>query len=540
MIWLQAVYGQILTVLANVLVLCFLSSVSMLVSPFSTPIALYIHLASQPLIEQVRMGCTGFSKKRYMIGQDGRKPIGSCLGMAGLALFGLFFVFLSTIVFQCSRTSLQNTLVGAPPAFSETGQVPFTSTQVIKYPLLTDSLLDTLPLKQGTAVEPSKLWTHGRVPWSQSQFSGNSSIHFSDENWSIEDGDFVTSVSINIDGVAVGALADASPGTLKVQLLDKGLPYVFQVPTVSTNLGQAYGVVIQGQHSLDYLVFQLTAFDAIAFTDSDNLQQYYDYISRHTTNGTVILNNTFDYNLSKAIDKQTLEHDFADIDGTAHYSLLSILNQTTSTEFQEYALTKRAARRLDRVASQYATIEVVEYDYTFRIYRTAARLPQQHRVIHSGSGYAIPVSPFIRTNLADYLAVAAVTRDTALLAMYRAETYVDVLPVIILICVYVFLTLAATGLAALHNRHARFRGLAYSMPLELLNYLLYRPVTVLFPVLSKVHKAQLVMVDGYDRGTGCNHLGLVGAVEAERVAASEPDVPYGNVPRPVAGKAAKV
>lgn len=514
----------------------------MLISPLSTKYAFFIHLANQPLLEQIRMSFISFTKKRYMIGQDGRKPLGSFFGMMFLALAGLVLFFLSTIIFQSSETSLRRTVSGSP-ALVDISNMPTASNAQTKYPALTDSYLGNKPFSSDLMVQASNKWVDNTAHSvaSQSQFNGNVSVFLSDLNWlSLKDGDFTTSITMAIDGISVKSVSNTSPGTLSVNTLDKGSPAVFNIPSVSSKMGQEYAFAIEGKYTTDYLVFELTSFDAATYSNDDNLDLYYDFVSSHTlTNGTLVLNNTYDYNDSKAWNKDDLESAFASAETEVRYSMISIQNQTTeNSNFQSYTLTKRSARRRDKIATANGTIEVLEYDYNMRITRYAkSSINPSYKVVYTSgsSNYAMPVTPVFRTSNPDYLNLASLVRNTELYTLYKLESYINVLPLVILIGVYGGLTLLFTAIATIYN-FKRFRNKAYSIPQESLNYLLYHPAKVLFPLFQKVRKARFCMVDGYDPATGYNHLGLVLPEDSEGITTREPDVPYGLAPKPTTSK----
>lgn len=524
-----------------------------------------------------------------MIGQEGRKPVGSFIKMVGIAILGLTFMFLSTIVFQTSATSLQKYKTGDMSFVSSSGDrngnggFPAGSNSVLRYPLISDKYLGYDPLAPGLFAEASKKWkayTGDAPKYPLSQFSGSDSVNLKDLNWmSIDDKNYSTTFSMTFDPISVDSFSSRSFGNVNVQLFDNGVPVIFNLPFVSASMGQNFAFAIQGKSTLDYLVFEQTAFDAISFTSEDNLQEYYDYISTHTLkNGTLILNNTFTYNetTTLGLDKAKLEKEFANIEqGEVKYSMISIQNQTLSTSnFQSYALTKRSARRRDKTLTANATIDLLEYDYNMKIVRYAkSHIDNKYKILYipkSNMGnnadgntnsltYPAPATPIFQTNNDDWLNVATLSQNPNLISIFRYETYIDAVPIIILNVLYFALTVAFTVFALVYN-HDRYKDKMYSITQETLNYLLYNPSTVLFPIIEKVcgiggsnleekgekgsenrgnddGVRQFSMVDGYDPKTGCNHLGLVRKpFDSDSITAREPDVPYGLAPRPKRSK----
>lgn len=535
MIWLKVIYGQILTVIANVLVLCLVSSFSMVISPLTTKYAFFTHLVNQPLSEQLRMSVTSFTKRRYMIGQDGRRPIGSFLGMICIAFIGLVFFFLSTIVFQSSDTSLRRAVTGKPQLI-DTSSIPTQTSTDTTYPLISDSFLGNVPVAEGVSIQASPEFTKYTAPSAQSQteFSGNASVFLDNANWiSITDGDFVTTVSMEINGITADELSSTSPGTVDLLVLDNGSPSVFDDPTTSSTIGSGYAFAVEGKFTLDYLYFELTSFDVATYSDADCLQEYYDFVTSHTVNnGTLILNNTYDYNNSQSLNKDTLESNFAKASDEVRYSSISVQNQTLKTDtFQTYFITKRSAVRQSLVQTQYGNIQVVEYDYTLRITTYDKKtLDSAFKTVFTANkaNYGLPVTPLFRTNNPDFLNIAALANNDGLYQLFKYETYINILPTVVLIGVFGGLALIFTLISEAYN-FRRFRNKAYSIPLESLNYLLYQPSKVLFPLFQKVRKAEFSMVDGYDPATGYNHIGLVPPEDANGVTRREPDVPYGLV-----------
>lgn len=541
MILLKAVYGQILTVVGSLLALCFLNSLAMIITPLSTKYAFLIHLINQPLLEQWRMGLTSFTKKRFMIGQDGRRPLGSFLGMIVLSFIGLLFFFLSTIVFQASNSQLMQSDQGVPSLIDPTN-IPSSSNSQTKYPLISDSYLGATLPNSDYQIKSSSLWTDNTAysVASESQFNGNTSVFLNDLNWNRISGDngFVTTASMSIDGISVESLSSTTPGTINIQVIDNGSPAVFDIPLVSSTLGQSYAFAIEGKYTLDYLHFDLVTFDAETFSSSDCMDKYYEFVSSHTlTNGTLILNNTYDYSNKNSYDKSNLESDIASAENEVKYSMISVQNQTKEDDiYQSYYLSKRSARRQDKIDTQNGTIDIIEYDYKVRIVRySKLNLDSVYKVSYtSGSnsgGTSLPITPFFRTTNPDYLNMASLSHNRRLLSLYKYESYIDVLPTIILLGVLGGLTLILTCISYAYN-FKRIRNKAYSVPLETLSYILYTPSTALFPIFQKVRRAKFCMVDGYDPATGYNHLGLVSHEDADHITRREPDVPYGKAYKP--------
>lgn len=538
MIYIKAVYGQILTVVANILVLCLINSFAMLLTPFSTKFAFLTHLVNQPLLEQIRMGFTGFTKKRYMIGQDGRRPILSMLSMSLLAVIGLVFFFISTIVYQTSDTKLMRTPSLLPPDLIIDENIPKVSNGITTYPTIEDKYLGAQTGNEN--IQPGKQWLEKTKYFvsSESQWNGEASVFLNDLNWmQIESNgiDFKTTVSMSIDGISVEELSSTSPGTVNIQVLDKGSPALFDVPSVSTAMGQAYAFAVEGKNTLDYLNFELVAFDSQKWTNDDNLMQYYSYVDAHTNKtGKLLLNNTYDYSNNKPWDKDSLQGDLESAENEVKYSMISVQNQTAEEDnFQTYFLSKRSVRRQDKIKTQNGTIELLEYDYIVRITRyEKTSLNDNYKVKYNngngGEGVLIPVTPVFRTSQPAYINLASLIGSKRLIADYVLETYIDILPLIVLICVYGGLTLIFTLFAYAYN-FRRIRNKAYSVPLETLNFLLYSPGNALMPLFQKVNHAEFSMVDGFDPSTGYNHLGLVPPEDADRISRREPDVPYGLV-----------
>ncbi|VVT55156.1 uncharacterized protein SAPINGB_P004455 [Magnusiomyces paraingens] len=543
MIWLKAIYGQILTIVANLLVLCMLNSLAMLLTPVSTPIAWYIHLTNQPLLEQLRMAITSFSKKRYMIGQDGRRPFGSCLATCFLTALGLTFFFLSTIVFQTSDTALRRSPNGVAPALIGGQNMQTSNTAEVRYPLITDDYLGPESVSDGSLLQPTQLWNTsvgGGVAQSETQFNGNVSVFINDLNWmTVSDSsgkDFTTTIYMTIDGISADTISATTPGTITARVMDNSLPAIFEVPLTASGLGDAYAFAVQGKYTLDYVHFQLVSFSAETYSNSDCLDQYYQFVSSHTLdNGTLLLNNTYNYSSNAEYSQDSIESDIASGDVDVKYGLISLQNLTTDTDqSQTYRLTKRAVHRQTTIATVNGTIDVLEYDYTLSITRYAkSSLDSDYAAVYTSSstytdGVTLPVTPMFRTSMDTYLNVATLVHNKNLYTIFVYETYVDILPTIILIAVFGGITLLATIISYAYNIK-RVRNRAYSVPLETLNFVLYTPGRVLFPMFQKIKRAEFSMVDGFDPSTGYNHMGLVSLEDAEHITHREPDVPYGLV-----------
>lgn len=538
MIWIKAIYGQAITVAANVLVLSLLNAIAMVLTPFSTKYAFYAHVMNQPLLEQLRMGFTSFTKKRYMIGQDGRRPLGSFLGTTGLAVIGLVFFFISTIVYQTSDTSLRRT-ADASPALKGATDMPTSSNSQIRYPLISDNYLG--PVSSNGQLQETSLWIQNtaHAVQTESQFSGNVSAYLNDPNWmSVSDSngnDFSTTIYMSIDGITANSLASTTPVTITAQVLDSGSPAIFEIPLTSSGLGTSYAVAIAGKYTLDYIHFELATFDAETFSNNDCLDRYYEFATAHTSdNGTLVLNNTYNYSSKASYSQENIESDLSGGSVDVKYAMVSIQNQTSSNDtYQSYFLSKRAVHRQTTIATQNGTIDVVQYDYNVRIVRYAkSALDSNYRAVYtSGSnkdGINLPITSFFRTSNDDYINVASFVDTKGLYSQFVYETYIDILPSVILIAVYGAITLLLT-LAAYTYNFRRVRNKAFSVPLETLNFVMYTPGRVLFPLLQKIRRAEFSMVDGFDPSTGYNHMGLVSLEDAEHITRREPDVPYGLV-----------
>lgn len=552
-ILIKAILGQILTVCANLLAMCLLASIAMVLSPFTTKYSMFVHIANQPLIDQLRMAFTSFTKKRYMIGQTGRKPLSSCLGVLMLAAIGLIFMFISTAVYQSSHTELKNTLGTSPSLLDSSNMTTknkYGDNGNVAYPVVGDSFLGPKPDPKTdfpVAVLPTDYWTTNIANTTQTktQFSGNISVSLSDTNWiSIPGHDSVTTtVLMSIDGITAEDLPSASPGTVSLQILDDSSPALFSLPAVSEANGLAmqntYAFAVAGLYTLDYVQFSLVKFDSQIWTEADNLNQYYAYLAEQNSftneNGTSLFNYTYQYENKTTYDKDTLESDLQAGGTTAvKYSLIGLRNTTAKTDtFESYALTKRSVYRESSVKSTNNTINLVEYHYQVQITRFAkpSALQDAYKVkytggTHSNGGAPLPITPMFTTSQKDFINMASLTGTAKIYAAFTPETYVDIFPTIILLAVFGGLTLIFTLIAYSWN-FKRFANKAYSMPLEALNYLLYNPGNALIPLFQKVRRADLSMVDGYDPTTGYNHLGLVAPDDAERISRAEPDVPYG-------------
>lgn len=557
-ILIRIVLGQVLTVCGTILAMCLLGALAMALSPFTTKYSMFVHLANQPFLEQVRMAFTSFTKKRYMIGQTGRKPLGSCLGMLLLAAIGLVSMFVSTAVFQSSHTELKNTPTFSPALLSLDNIDRKTSDGVngnVAFPVLGDSHLGPQPAKDTNfpiTVLPTDYWNHAIVQNSSvttPQFSGNVSVTLSDPNWSAisadDDKTVTTTVMMSIDGVTAEDLPSSKPGTVNMQLLDGGSPALMDLPVVSeANQGvttqNTYAFAIAGIYTLDYVQFSLIKFDAQSWPEKSNLESYYDYLAQQQSwtseNGTDMFNYTYDYSTKETYDKDTLESDMQQTgDHEVKYSLIALRNTTGDKDlFHSYALTKRSVHRESSVKSTNNTINLVEYHYQVQItrYPYSSNLQDNVKVHYTGGkhtsngGIALPITPMFSTAQKDFVNMASLTNTPRIYTAVQPETYIDIFPTVILLAVYAVLILMLTVLAYAWNFH-RCANKAYSMPLESLNYLLYNPGNALVPLFQKVRRAELAMVDGYDPTTGYNHLGLVGPDDAARISYAEPDVPYG-------------
>jgi hypothetical protein len=556
---IAAVFGQILTVVANVLVVSLLSCLAIVLSPFSTRAAFYSHIANQPLPDQIKMAFSGFSKKRYMLGQTpGRKPIGKAIIVVLLAFLGLTFTFLSTIVFQTSHTQLHNTKTTNAQLISA-ADIPTSTyagtTNNLLFPVITDDYIASVPLKDKSltrTILPSDYWNDniGLQTQSKLQFSGEVYLTLSDSNWmSIQGGDQLsTMVSMTIDGITAESLPNAALGVVSVQVIQDSLPDVFAVPVVAETTGLSRDSIttftVDGVNTMDVVQYSLLRFDSQTWDKKDNLDRYYAYLESQKSfvnqNGTLLFNNTYDYKTKTSYDKNELETDLQ-VGGKnpLRYSLISVRNTTASTDkFQTYTITKRSVFREDSISTQYGTINLVEYHYLLQVtkFGKVRKLNDNFKIKYSRGtdtptfDRRLPMTPVYMTNKQDYITAASVTQDNNIYASYIPETYVDVVPLIALICVYVGLMFLMGAFSFYWNmRH--YVQKAYSIPHELISYLFYSPETNLGHILDKVHSLELSMVDGYDPQLGYNHLGLVSVDDAQRISKAEPDVPFGQIIR---------
>lgn len=551
-ILIRAVLGQTLTVVANILMVSQLSALAMVISPLTTKYSFYLHLINQPLLEQLRMAFNSFTKRRYMIGQTGRKPLGSCLGMFLIALFGLVTIFISTAVYQTSHTELKNTSNGAPLLIS-TDNMPtsdkYGDNGNVKYPIISDKFLgnQAINLHNGfpQGVMPTDFWNNDIAHSTQtkSEFSGNVSVSLNDLNWLSIPGNngVTTTVRMSLDGITAESLPNSMLGTLSVQLLDNGRPALFDVPIISQSSGNKYAFAVAGIHTLDYVQFDLVKFESKVWENAENLDNYYAFLDEQSPftneNGTELFNNTYDYSNKKSYDKGDLDSDIQKTgDHTVKYSLIAMRNLTKESDsFQSYALTKRSVYRESSVTSVNNTINLVEMHYQVQItkYSSPGQLQDEFKVrytagTHSNGGAALPLTPVFSTTQPDFVNMASLLGNNKVFDAFTPETYIDIFPTIIVIIVYGGITLLATIVASAWN-FRRYANKAYSLPLELINFLLYNPGTALMPVFQKIRRASLSMVDGYDPSAGYNHLGLVAPEDALRITRDEPDVPYGLI-----------
>lgn len=569
-ILLRAVLGQIVTVVANVLMMCLLSCLAMLLTPFSTQYSFFAYIAQLPLADQLQMAFTGFSSKRYMLGQDGaRKPLRSCLTVVSLAFVGLVFTFLSTIVFQVSHTELGNSVTTNPNVISSEQMKSVEKTNTagtqITYPVLQDMFLG--PAAQNEAesnlhktrtILPSKYWESniGLPTQTASQFSGSVYVSMTDVNWmsiatTTDSTNLTTSVYINLSGITAEGLAQTTPGTVSVQVFNNSMPVDFDLPYVdetSTNGGTSgnqqntYAFAIDGVSTLDYVQFSLVKFDAQEWATDTNLADYYAYLEAQAPfvnkNGTLLFNHTYDYSTMKSYDTAQLESDLQVGGDTAvRYALISARNTTSEGDlFQTFAVTKRSAYRQTTANTSYGTIDLVEYHYLVQITRFAktGNLKDGFKVKvttdseTTATAFSVPVTPFFRSAQSDYINMASLTGLNGIYTAYTPETYIDMIPIIILISAYIGTTLGLVIFALFWNWH-RFQDKAYSIPLQLLNYIFFSPGNTLHPLLDKVSGVELSMADGYDPNLGYNHLGLMAVEDAKRITVAEPDVPYGQI-----------
>lgn len=553
---IAAVFGQILTVVANVLVVSLLSCLAMVLSPFNTRAAFYSHIANQPLADQIQMAFSGFSKKRYMLGQKpGSKPIGQAALVVVLAVLGLSFTFLSTIVFQTSHTQLRNTKTTNAQLVS-VADIPTSTysgtTNNLLFPVISDDYIASVPLKDKSitrTILPSDYWNDnvGLETQSKLQFSGEVYLSLSDANWmSIQGGDQLsTMVSMTIDGITAESLPTAALGVVSVQVIQDSLPDVFAVPVITETTGLTRDNIntftVDGVHSMDVVQHSLLRFDSQTWDTKDNLDRYYAYLDSQKSfvnqNGTLLLNNTYDYQTKNPYDKKDLETDLQ-VGGKdpLRYSLISVRNTTASTDkFQTYTITKRSVFREDNVSTQYGTIHLVEYHYWLQVtkFGKARKLNDNFKIKYSRGTDAptsyrrLPMTPVYMTNKQDYITAASVTQDKNIYVSYIPETYVDMVPLIALICVYAGI-LFLMGAFSFYWNMRHFVQKVYSIPHELVSYLFYSPDTNLGHIIDKVNSLELSMVDGYDPQLGYNHLGLISLDDAQRISKAEPDVPFGQ------------
>lgn len=553
---ITAVFGQILTVVANVLVVSLLSCLAMVLSPFNTRAAFYSHIANQPLADQIQMAFSGFSKKRYMLGQKpGSKPIGQAALVVVLTVLGLSFTFLSTIVFQTSHTQLRNTKTTNAQLVS-VADIPTSTysgtTNNLLFPVISDDYIASVPLKDKSitrTILPSDYWNDnvGLETQSKLQFSGEVYLSLSDANWmSIQGGDQLsTMVSMTIDGITAESLPTAALGVVSVQVIQDSLPDVFAVPVITETTGLTRDNIntftVDGVHSMDVVQHSLLRFDSQTWDTKDNLDRYYAYLDSQKSfvnqNGTLLFNNTYDYQTKNPYDKNDLETDLQ-VGGKdpLRYSLISVRNTTASTDkFQTYTITKRSVFREDNVSTQYGTIHLVEYHYWLQVtkFGKARKLNDNFKIKYSRGTDAptsyrrLPMTPVYMTNKQDYITAASVTQDKNIYVSYIPETYVDMVPLIALICVYAGILFLMSAFSFYWNmRH--FVQKVYSIPHELVSYLFYSPDTNLGHIIDKVNSLELSMVDGYDPQLGYNHLGLISLDDAQRISKAEPDVPFGQ------------
>lgn len=554
---IKAVFGQLLTVVANIIVVSLLSCMTMAASPFSTRVAFYLHIANQPLSDQMKMAFTGFTKKRYMLGQEsGRKPMLQAMVVMLLSVLGLTFTFLSTIVFQTSHTELRNAettnaLLLSPskiPTDTYSG-----TTNNLMFPIISDDYIGSVPLKDSRIVRtilPSQFWENNIALPTQTklQFSGQVYLSLSDPNWmSIQGGDNLTTmVSMTIDGITAESLPNSALGTVSVQIIQDSVPDVFPVPvmieTTGLNRDNINTFTVDGVNTMDVVQHTLLRFDSQTWAGKDNLDRYYAYLESQSKfvnqNGTLLFNNTYDYKTMRSYEKGTLETDMQ-VGGkdTVRYSMISVRNTTTPIDkFQTYSITKRSAFREGNIETQYGTIHLAEYHYLLQVTKFGKnrKLNDNFKIKYSrgtdtpNSYRRLPMTPVYITNKQDYVTAASLIQNKDIYASYTPQTYVDIVPLIILICIYVGILLLM-GSFSLYWNITHYTQKAYSIPLELISYLFYRPETNLNHMLDKVNSMELSMVDGYDPQLGYNHLGLISVDDAQRITNPEPDVPFGQI-----------
>lgn len=551
----RAQLAQILTVVANVLVVSLMSCLTMVITPFHTRYAFMSHIANQPLSDQIQIAFTGFSKKRYMIHQEGGKvPIKSSLTVLGLSFAGIVFLALSTIVFQVSHTELKNSIAPNAPVKGFNGMAMRTlsnSDTDAAYPAIDDSVLGPAPNmnKHQTRVDlPSKYWNSniGKPSDTVVQFSGDVIVSLGNANWLTVNSpnNMSTSIYMNIDGITAESLPVTKPGTVKVQVIKDSLPAVFDLPYIEldteTNSDNTYAFAIDGISTLDYVQFSLLKFDAQSYDGADCLDKYYQYLGDQASfvndNGTLLFNTTYDYQTMQSYDKSQLEQDLAaGGQDDVRYALLSARNTTSDNDkFQTYSLTKRSAHRENTVSTAHGTISLVEYHYRIQVtsFSKTDMLNDAFKIKITrqapAGGVAIPITPFFKSSQADFISIASLTNYNHIYQSYFPETYIDLVPMIILMSIYAAIIACCLSFSLWWNL-GRFQKKAYSIPLQMINYIFYNPGNTLHPLMEKVGSIELSMTDGYDPLLGYNHLGIMSVDDAKRITAAEPDVPYGQI-----------
>lgn len=400
-----------------------------------------------------------------------------------------------------------------------------------------------------TRVElPSDHWEDhiGQPTQTHIEFSGTVYVSLSDVNWrSIPGKDLSTSVFMNLDGITAEDLPTTKPGTVNVQVIKDTVPGVFHLPFIDQTTGlredNTYAFAVDGLASLDYVQFSLIKFDAQKWDGADNLQLYYQYLEDQSKfvnqNGSLLFNHTYDYKTMTEYDKGQLESDFqVGGEDEVRYSLLSVRNTTARHDlFQTYTLTKRSAYRQNSVATAHGTINFVEYHYLIQISRYAkpGNLQDAFKVKltrNSPAGVPIPITPFFKTANYDYINVASLTGNKGIYQAYVPQTYIDMIPTIVLISAYIGI-MAIMGGYIIYWNNDRFKEKAYSIPFQLINYVFYHPENSLHPLTEKIASIELSMTDGYDPQLGYNHLGIMSVHDANRITMAEPDVPYGTIHR---------
>lgn len=559
-VYIRAVSGQILTVVANVLVISLLSCVAVVLSPFSTKSTFLTYIAHQPLSDQIQMSFSGLSNKRYMLNQEPRrKQVRPVLTIACLAITGLFFTFLSTIVFQTSALQLRDRPVDNLNLVSTANMSKIFlqgTTNTLNYPVIDDSFLGTENKtdEKGTrAIKASEFWKKntGNPPL-KPYFSGEVYLTLGETNWMSIEGpqNTSTTLSMSIDGVSAEEIPSASLGVASVQVIDDSFPDVFSVPLVSGSSGgfnkeDTQSFVVDGESTMDLVQYSLLKMDSQVWGDSDNLELYYEYLEAQkpfvNDKGVSLFNHTYDYKTKKLYDKTQLEEDFQ-VGGSdpVRYAMLAGRNITLDTDdHQTYTITKRSAYREERGTTNFGTINFVECHFLLKI--THLNKPanfhlsdtfkvKYSRGTNDSAGYkSLPFTPIYSTSKDDYLTLASFSGSKILYNTYLPETYIDAVPIIALLSIYAFLIFCCVAFSIYWNI-GRFKNKAYSVPEEMMNYVFYNPVDNLSPMLNKVLGLNLSMVDGYDPHLGYNHVGLVSEEDGERIRAAEPDVPYGLIP----------